>query len=162
MELSISVYKHPNPQTKERTSSMFKLPDLSSPPPSIPPGYGTSLYPGENQDPNSSPEKILEEISRKRKSTELATFVKSKVKNYRDIRKKNFHLGKKYCSICSEYSSSVFSQSQVIFHNHNSSKSLRMSSKKVGSLSMFLLQDSTPFVQDWYPTSGSGDFQSTE
>ena len=128
MELSISVHKLPYPQPRERTSSMFKLPDLSSPPPAIPPGYGTSLYPGENLDPNSSPEKILEEISRKRKSTELATFVKSKVKNYRDIRKKNFHLGKKYCSICSEYSSSVFPQSQVIFHNHNSSKSLRMSS----------------------------------
>jgi len=38
MELSTSVHKHPNPQTKERTSSMFKLPDLSSPPPAIPPG----------------------------------------------------------------------------------------------------------------------------
>ena len=125
--LSIPVHKHPYPQPRERKSSMFKLPDLSSPPPAIPPGYWTSLYPGENLNPNSSPENLLEEISRKRKSIELATFVKSKVKNYSDIRKKNFHLGKKYCSICSEYSSSVFPQSQVIFHNHNSSKSLRMS-----------------------------------
>ena len=128
MEQSIPVHKHTYPQPKERTSSMFKLPDLRSPPPAIPPGYGTSLYPGENLDPNSSPENLLEEISRKRKSTEPATFVKSKIKNYSDIRKKNFHLGKKYCSICSEYSSSVFPQGQVIFHNHNSSKSLRMSS----------------------------------
>ena len=99
MELSIPVHKDPYPQPRERTSSMFKLPDLSNPPPAIPPGYGTSLYPGENLDPNSSPANLLEEISRKRKSTDLATFVKSKVKNYRDIRKKNFHLGKKYCSV---------------------------------------------------------------
>ena len=99
MEQSIPVHKHTYPQPKERTSSMFKLPDLRSPPPAIPPGYGTSLYPGENLDPNSSPENLLEEISRKRKSTEPATFVKSKIKNYSDIRKKNFHLGKKYCSI---------------------------------------------------------------
>ena len=129
MELSIPVHKEkfPYTQPREKTNTMFKLPDLSSPPTAIPPGYGTSLYPGENLD-NSSPEKLLEEISRKRKSTELATFVKSKVKNYRDIRMKNFHLGKKYCSICSEYSSSVFPQSKLIFHNHNSSKWLRMSS----------------------------------
>ena len=25
---------------------------------------------------------------------------------------------------------------------------------------MFLLQNSTPFIQDWHPTSGFGDFQS--
>ena len=112
MELSIPVPKEKKiPYTskpREKANSILTLPDLNRPPPATPPGYGTSLYPGENLDPNSSPETQLEEISRKRKSTELSTFVKSKVKNYGDNWMKNFHLGKKYCSIFSEYSSSVF------------------------------------------------------
>ena len=51
--------------------STFKFPNTAYAPPNIPPGYGTSLYPAENLDPDNLLAMELEEISRNRKSNDL-------------------------------------------------------------------------------------------
>ena len=101
----------------------FKPPNTAHPPPNIPPGYGTDLYPAENLDPLNHPALQMEEISRNRKSNEFSSI--TKVPNYRNLRIKNRD-DKYYCNICSEYPSPMVPRGKIIRHRHNSSKIKRM------------------------------------
>lgn len=103
----------------------FKFPNPAYPPPNIPPGYATNLYPVENLDPNDLPAIQMEDISRNRKSNETCSFTNSKISNYGNQRLKHKD-DKYYCSICSEYPSPMIPNGKVIRHRHNSSKFMRI------------------------------------
>ena len=57
----------------------------------------------------------MKEISKRRKSSEFYAFMKSKVKNYQQIRDKYGHT-EGYCNICSETTSSVCPKGKIITH----------------------------------------------
>ena len=70
----------------------------------------------------------MKEISKSRKSSEFYAFMKSKLKNYQQIRDKYGHT-EGYCNICSETTSSVCPKGKIISHTHNSSKDTRIFSE---------------------------------
>ena len=103
----------------------FKFPNPAYPPPNIPPGYATNLYPVENLDPNNLLAMQMEEISRNRKSNEASSFTYSKITYYGNQRLK-YKDKEYYCSICSEYPSPMVPNGKIIRHRHNSSKFKRI------------------------------------
>ena len=107
--------------------NLMNLPDTSIPPPPLPPGYKTLLYPAytDKLSYTQPAAKQMKIISLNRRSGEETMYINGKHHNYRDIRSMNQQLAR-YCEICSEYKFNRDIQPTPCFHTHNSSKNYRI------------------------------------
>ena len=101
------------------------LTDVRRPPPSLPPAYGTFLYPSyaDYLSPDKSIEQQMKSISMNRQSGEKTKFIDTKRRDYKSKRQAQAHIIK-YCEVCSEYIDD--NKRVTVCHTHNSSKMYSM------------------------------------
>ena len=105
------------------------LPDISIPPPPLPPGYKSLAYPAYIDKLTSKypAAQQMKSISLNRKSGEQVMYISAKPSDYKNIRSANQHINK-YCEICSEFipGGDESIKPPIFLHNHNSSKQYRI------------------------------------
>ena len=107
--------------------------------------YGTDII-----EPFSSAEAQMKRIRLDRMRNEKDYFNTAKIPNFMDTRERYGNL-KKYCSICSEYSSTINPGGRLVNHIHNSSKKYRNQCTcwPLGKLFLHYLFHDASLFQNW-------------